>query len=81
MPTWATSAACRSAWRGFAIALPALVLNYFGAGRSAHHRSHGKSTILSINSRPDWAHYPLVALATVATVIASQAIISGVFFP
>jgi KUP system potassium uptake protein len=28
---------------------------------------------------PDWAHYPLVALATVATVIASQAIISGVF--
>src|SRR5204863_3300129 len=28
---------------------------------------------------PDWAHYPLVAFATVATVIASQAIISGVF--
>ncbi|WP_204316211.1 KUP/HAK/KT family potassium transporter, partial [Serratia marcescens] len=28
---------------------------------------------------PDWAHYPLIGLATLATVIASQAIISGVF--
>ncbi|MDH8329848.1 KUP/HAK/KT family potassium transporter, partial [Klebsiella pneumoniae] len=28
---------------------------------------------------PDWAHYPLVAFATLATVIASQAIITGVF--
>ncbi len=28
---------------------------------------------------PDWAHYPLVALATMATVIASQAVISGVY--
>jgi len=79
MQTWATSAACRSAWAWFAIALPALVLNYFRAGRSAHHRSHGSRQLLSINSRRTGPITPLVSLATVATVIASQAIISGVF--
>ncbi|MDH7795398.1 MULTISPECIES: KUP/HAK/KT family potassium transporter [unclassified Beijerinckia] len=66
----------RLAW--FFIALPALVLNYFG-----------QAAVLLIDASaidnpfyqlaPDWFHYPLVALATVATVIASQAIISGVF--
>ena len=66
----------RLAW--FAIALPALVLNYFGQAAllitdptAVDHPFYQLA--------PDWAHYPLVALATVATVIASQAIISGVF--
>src|SRR3979490_464452 len=66
----------RLAW--FAIALPALVLNYFGQAAllitdptAIDHPFYQLA--------PDWAHYPLVALATVATVIASQAIISGVF--
>jgi KUP system potassium uptake protein len=66
----------RLAW--FAIALPALVLNYFGQAGSL------LSDATAIDNpfyqlAPDWLHYPLVAFATVATVIASQAIISGVF--
>jgi KUP system potassium uptake protein len=66
----------RLAW--FVVALPALVLNYFG-----------QAALLITDARaienpfyqlaPDWMHYALVAFATVATVIASQAIISGVF--
>src|ERR1700742_2925299 len=66
----------RLAW--FAVALPALVLNYFG---QAALLITDASTLDSpfYQLAPDWAHYPLVAFATVATVIASQAIISGVF--
>ncbi len=62
----------------FAVALPGLVLNYFGqaalliADASALDNPFYQLT-------PDSARYPLVAFATVATVIASQAIISGVF--
>src|SRR6266481_513316 len=66
----------RLAW--FAIALPALVLNYFG---QAALLVTDPTTIENpfYQLAPDWLHYPLVAFATVATVIASQAIISGVF--
>ena len=66
----------RLAW--FAVALPALVLNYFGQGALLI----TDGTALDhpfYQLAPDWLHYPLVAFATVATVIASQAIISGVF--
>lgn len=66
----------RMAW--FCLALPALLLNYFGQGalvlhdvNAIEHPFYGLS--------PQWAHYPLVFLATMATVIASQAVISGVF--
>jgi KUP system potassium uptake protein len=68
----------RLAW--FTVALPALVLNYFGQAAllitdpSASTLDHPFYQLA-----PDWLHYPLVAFATVATVIASQAIISGVF--
>lgn len=66
----------RLAW--FAIALPALVLNYFGqAALLLTDPSAIENPFYQL--APDWAHYPLVAFATVATVIASQAIISGVF--
>jgi KUP system potassium uptake protein len=66
----------RLAW--FAIALPALVLNYFGqAALLITDPTAVDNPFYQL--APDWAHYPLVALATVATVIASQAIISGVF--
>jgi KUP system potassium uptake protein len=66
----------RLAW--FAICLPALVLNYFGQGGLLI------SDPTAIDNpffqlSPDWAHYPMVALSAIATVIASQAIISGVF--
>nr|WP_244541803.1 KUP/HAK/KT family potassium transporter [Afipia sp. GAS231] len=66
----------RLAW--FAIALPALVLNYFGqAGLLVSDPTAIDNPFFQL--APDWAHYPLVAFAAVATVIASQAIISGVF--
>jgi KUP system potassium uptake protein len=66
----------RIAW--FGLVAPALVLNYFGQG-----------AILIVNPAlvqnpfylllPGWALYPMVALATAATVIASQAVISGAY--
>jgi KUP system potassium uptake protein len=66
----------RRAW--FGIALPALVLNYFGqAAGLISDPSAIDNPFYQL--APDWAHYPLVAYATVATVIASQAIICGAF--
>ena len=66
----------RLAW--FAVALPALVLNYFGqAALLITDPSAIDNPFYQL--APDWVHYPLVAFATLATVIASQAIISGVF--
>lgn len=65
----------RVAWFGFVF--PALLLNYFGQG--AYLLDHGWV------EKPFWAIvpaplvYPMVALATAATVIASQALISGAF--
>lgn len=66
----------RLAW--FAVALPALMLNYFGqAALLITDPSAADNPFYQL--APDILHYPLVAFATVATVIASQAIISGVF--
>jgi KUP system potassium uptake protein len=66
----------RLAW--FAVALPALVLNYFGqAGLLITDPTALDHPFYQL--APDWLHYPLVAFATLATVIASQAIISGAF--
>ena len=64
------------AW--MAIVLPALMLNYFGQG-AALLLDPGKASFAFYALGPHWAHYPLVILATVATVIASQAVISGVY--
>jgi KUP system potassium uptake protein len=66
----------RIAW--FALVLPALVLNYFGQGAVLLAREEARVHPF-FHLAPDWALYPLVALATVATAIASQAIISGAF--
>ena len=66
----------RLAW--FTLVLPALILNYFGQG--AYIMSHpGQTTHPFYNLVPGWLQYPMVGLATVVTVIASQAVISGVF--
>lgn len=66
----------RLAW--FALALPALLLNYFGqAALILLHPERSQQPFF--NLAPGWALYPLVLLATVATVIASQAVISGAF--
>ncbi len=62
----------------FGLVLPALVLCYFGQG--AHLlRDPGALGNPFYRMAPAWALYPLVGLATAATVIASQAVISGAF--
>jgi KUP system potassium uptake protein len=66
----------RNAW--LFVALPALLLNYFGQGAMLLIKPQALP-YLFYSLAPHWAHYPLVALATVATIIASQAVISGVF--
>lgn len=66
----------RQAW--FTIVLPALVLNYFGQGAMLlHNPSAIKSPFFMM--APQWSILPLVILATMSTVIASQALITGVF--
>jgi KUP system potassium uptake protein len=62
----------------FAVVLPALVLNYFGQGALLLADPEAISSPFFLLA-PEWAIYPLVGLATLATVIASQALISGVF--
>lgn len=64
------------AWFGFV--LPALILNYFGQGALILSEPAAVQNPF-YHSAPDWALYPLVALSTLATVIASQAVISGAF--
>ncbi|MFZ4538117.1 potassium transporter Kup [Propionivibrio sp.] len=66
----------RLAWFGFV--MPTLVLNYFGQGALLLNEP-GAITSPFFHLGPDWALVPLVILATVATVIASQAVISGAF--
>ena len=62
----------------FAVVLPSLALNYFGQGAllltdpTAHENPF-------FHLAPDWFHFPLVGFATAATIIASQALISGAF--
>ncbi|MBI3676875.1 MAG: potassium transporter Kup [Proteobacteria bacterium] len=60
------------------IVLPSLLLNYFGQG-AALLLNPNLTPIAFYSVAPAWAHYPLVLLATAAGVIASQAVISGVF--
>ncbi len=66
----------RLAW--FTIVLPGLLLNYFGQGALLL-REPGSAHQPFYHLAPDWALYPMVVLATVATIIASQAVISGCF--
>ena len=64
------------AW--FGLVLPALLLNYFGQGALLL-RQPDALDHLFYELAPDWALIPMIALATAATIIASQAVISGVF--
>ncbi|WP_248917016.1 potassium transporter Kup [Pseudomonas entomophila] len=64
------------AW--FALVLPALVLNYFGQGAILLQNPEAARNPFYLLA-PSWALLPLVGLATMATVIASQAVISGAF--
>ncbi len=66
----------RLAW--FTVVLPCLVLNYLGQGALLLHDTEAiKNPFFSL--APNWALIPLVILATFSTVIASQALITGVF--
>jgi KUP system potassium uptake protein len=64
------------AWLGYV--LPALLINYFGQGALLLADPSAVENPFYLLA-PDWARYPLVILATVATIIASQAVISGAF--
>ncbi len=66
----------RIAW--FTLVLPALVLNYFGQGALLIGNPDAISNPFYL-AYPSWALYPMIALATAATVIASQATISGAY--
>ncbi len=66
----------RLAW--FSIVMPALTLNYFGQGALLLENAEAVKNPFFMMV-PDWALLPLVGLATMATVIASQALISGAF--
>ncbi|MGB8603081.1 MAG: potassium transporter Kup [Rhizomicrobium sp.] len=66
----------RLAW--LAVVLPALLLTYFGQGAGLL-REPGMANAAFYTVVPHWAHLPMVFLSTIATVIASQAVISGVY--
>ena len=66
----------RIAW--FSLVAPALVLNYFGQGALLIVRPESVQNPFFLLV-PDWGLYPMVGLATAATVIASQAVISGAY--
>ncbi|MCW2246026.1 KUP system potassium uptake protein [Azospirillum fermentarium] len=66
----------QAAW--FGLVLPSLMLNYLGQAALLLHDPEAVRNPFYLLA-PDWALYPLIALATAAAVIASQAVISGVF--
>jgi KUP system potassium uptake protein len=68
--------AIRRTW--YMLVLPGLLLNYLGQG-AVLLENPAAAASLFYAAVPRWALYPMVVLATAATVIASQAVISGVF--
>jgi KUP system potassium uptake protein len=66
----------RVAW--FSVVMPSLTLNYFGQGALLLKNPEAVKNPFFMMG-PDWAVLPLVGLATMATVIASQAMITGAF--
>ena len=68
--------AIRIGW--FSLVFPALALNYLGQGALLIAKPEAVSNPFYLMF-PDWALYPMVGLATLATVIASQAVISGAY--
>ena len=65
-------------WAWFAVVMPALLLNYFGQGAMLlQHPENVRNPFFEM--APQWALFPLIGLATLATVIASQALITAAF--
>src|SRR5947209_2038574 len=75
------ASAIRLGW--FAVALPALVLNYLGQGVWILHHAYAPHHAATFNPFysmvPSWGRWPMLILAAFATIIASQAVISGTF--
>jgi KUP system potassium uptake protein len=66
----------RVAW--LTVAMPALLLNYFGQGAVLlHDPSAARNPFYLVV--PEWALYPMIGIATLAAIVASQALISGAF--
>jgi KUP system potassium uptake protein len=65
-----------TAW--LAIVFPCLLLNYFGQGAFVLSRTSMPENVF-FDMQPDWALVPMVVLATMATVIASQSVIAGAY--
>jgi KUP system potassium uptake protein len=66
----------RLAW--YAVAMPALLLNYMGQGSLLLRNPEAVSNPF-FNAVPGWALWPMVAIATLAAIVASQALISGAY--
>ncbi len=66
----------RVAW--LCLAMPALLLNYMGQGALLLHDPAGAANPFYLLA-PSWALYPMIAIATSAAIVASQALISGAF--
>lgn len=62
----------------FAVALPSLLLNYFGQGANLLSHPEAASNLFYALA-PSWFFYPLLIIATLATIIASQAVITASF--
>ncbi|WP_228255037.1 potassium transporter Kup [Ornithinimicrobium avium] len=65
-------------WAWFALVFPCLTLNYLGQAQLVLRDSHEIENPF-FHLAPEWARLPLVVLATMATIIASQAVISGAY--
>ncbi len=66
-------------WAWYGVVLPALLLSYAGQTAILLERGGASGANPFFMLAPSWAVYPLVGLATLATIIASQAIITGAF--
>jgi KUP system potassium uptake protein len=66
----------RAAW--LIVAMPALMLNYLGQGALLLHQPEAIANPFYMLA-PDWALYPMIGIATLAAIVASQALISGAF--
>ncbi|TAK18071.1 MAG: potassium transporter Kup [Myxococcaceae bacterium] len=66
-------------WAWYAVVFPALIINYLGQGAVLIERGEAVRGNPFFGLLEGWLVYPMVAVATVATVVASQALISGAF--
>jgi len=66
-------------WAWYGVVFPALLCNYFGQGAVLLERGEAVRANPFFGMLSGWLVYPMVAVATVATVVASQALISGAF--